>query len=986
MSVFFALLALVFAIVALVRIGKLRERIETLSNQVSILDRQLDRALKSAAVFPQTEKPDPAQKSPEPAAPPAPPIDAPPPEAASRPVPSVALPSQPAVPHGAPPPIAPRPTAPATPVATPTPSAPAPAAVRRAESWETVIGGSWLSRIGIAMLVIGIAFALGYTLTQVGPLGKSMLAVATSLALICAGVLMERREAYRFYARGLIGGGWAILYATAYAVHELEATRIVESPVVGFLILLAVGAGMILHSLRYANQGLTTLAYGLAYAAIVLHSISAYTLAAATLLGLGTMAHLTRRRWYGAALGGIVATYGSLFLWFLRQEPPTMQTLRLGLTALAIDWIVFLAPDFVTRARDDIERNMSRVVSLLNALVAAGMALHATTRFLPGKAWVAPAIFGTLYAVTSVALHRMDRRAVQQMHSIACVLFIAVAAGKALPVLGATAVWLLEAQVVVLIGIGVRDVFHRWLGSILFLLPASAVLIEQVRLRALLPDGALDLRRLALNAAACACFYFTQARLRAAAAQAGTAMKEHEITLRMVFSHAAFAIIALSIWVQLPMVWVAPALSGLMLLLFEISTRWKDVDLRYQAWIATVASAAVVLPFCIPSTAMTGPLRARSVALVAVALSFLVVFFRLAAARACLLVNDEMVRPLFSWGATVLLAIAVWLDARTTMVGPLWMIGALLLIEAGLGLGEIHLRRPGYLLLLSANASLLLSNLTATSEGPWLGIRTMTVVPGIAATYYLWWRLRALPGSPGSLSDAWDERIGRALSYAGAAMVGLYVRFQFGLEGAAMRWALAMVALFIVADRLRDADFRIQAYAIGVASLVRAIGFDFQHASPVLGMDGPLIITTICTVSYVVAALHLRSRAAAPRPDRRTLALEQRLSRYGDDLMWVLALALPALYAYRTRTGTLLVVLWTLEGLIAAGAGFALRTRSLRIGGMVLLGLSLVVTLVRAFTTFDMMGRIITFLLLGIVLLLVSFGYTRYRQRARSAP
>src|SRR5439155_8611138 len=187
------------------------------------------------------------------------------------------------------------------------------------ESWEVTIGGSWLNRIGVALLVIGIAFALGYSLTVLGPAGKAALATAVSLALLAGGVALERREAYRFYGRGLIAGGWAALYATAYAVHELEATRIIENAAAGFALLLLVGVGMIVHSLRYRNQGLTALAYALAYAAIVLHSISAYTLWAAVLLGSGTVLHLLRRAWYGVAFGGIAATYGSLFLWYLRQ-------------------------------------------------------------------------------------------------------------------------------------------------------------------------------------------------------------------------------------------------------------------------------------------------------------------------------------------------------------------------------------------------------------------------------------------------------------------------------------------------------------------------------------------------------------------------------------------------------------------------------------------------------------------------------------------
>ena len=71
---------------------------------------------------------------------------------------------------------------------------------------------------------------------------------------------------------------------------------------------------------------------------------------------------------------------------------------------------------------------------------------------------------------------------------------------------------------------------------------------------------------------------------------------------------------------------------------------------------------------------------------------------------------------------------------------------------------------------------------------------------------------------------------------------------------------------------------------------------------------------------------------------------------------------------------------------MATVAGFAARARALRVAGLVLLGIGLAMTLVRAFTTFDTVGRIVSFLVLGIVLLLISFAYTRYRDSLRKAP
>src|ERR1041385_970927 len=59
-----------------------------------------------------------------------------------------------------------------------------------------------------------------------GRRGRAANALVVSLALLGAGVWLERRETERSFARGVIGAGWAALYATAYAIHALPAARI----------------------------------------------------------------------------------------------------------------------------------------------------------------------------------------------------------------------------------------------------------------------------------------------------------------------------------------------------------------------------------------------------------------------------------------------------------------------------------------------------------------------------------------------------------------------------------------------------------------------------------------------------------------------------------------------------------------------------------------------------------------------------------------
>ena len=318
------------------------------------------------------------------------------------------------------------------------------------------------------------------------------------------------------------------------------------------------------------------------------------------------------------------------------------------------------------------------------------------------------------------------------------------------------------------------------------------------------------------------------------------------------------------------------------------------------------------------------------------------------------------------------------------------MILALLLLEAGLALSEPHLRRAGYATVAAAGISLILSNLTATDVVFGWSIRAVTVVPAVAAVYYLWWRLRGFGAKEiGATADDLDEKVGRLLSYIGALLAGLFARFQFGLDGASLRWSLVMVALFLLGDFLRDADFRLQSYALAVALFVRAVGFDFQTASPILGVNGPLAIAMVGVAGLIALGLLSRRRAVRsaemPPEDRRTLALESRVGAVVQDGSWVLAVAIAAVYLFRIFSGFMLIVAWAMEGLLATGAGFGIRTRAMRFSGLALLALGLAMTVYRAFTTFDTVGRIISFSVLGVVLLLISFGYTRYRDYLRKA-
>jgi tetratricopeptide (TPR) repeat protein len=66
---------------------------------------------------------------------------------------------------------------------------------------EEMMGANWLNKLGVIILVIGVALFLAYQLKTLGLAGKILVGYVVSAALLGAGLLFEKREPYRILAR-----------------------------------------------------------------------------------------------------------------------------------------------------------------------------------------------------------------------------------------------------------------------------------------------------------------------------------------------------------------------------------------------------------------------------------------------------------------------------------------------------------------------------------------------------------------------------------------------------------------------------------------------------------------------------------------------------------------------------------------------------------------------------------------------------------------
>ena len=376
-------------VVLVVRWFQMRDRLAAIESRLNTLSDTVNHALADAiyrAAAPPPPRPAP-RPAPEPTPAPAPAAaPAPPPPVAPAPAP------QPVVARTGPPP-APVPWTDRMPRAEA--PAPEPRRSRSSEDWEALLGGSWMNKVGVFVVVIGLALLLNYAYTHIRPAGRVALSYTGALAMLVSGVWVERREQFRTFAYGLIGGGWAALYLTTYAMHAIDAAKVLDNALIAGVLLLAVAAGMILHSLRYRSETVTWLTYFIAFVTLAIGEVTAFSLAALIPLAVSLLYIAHRNRWSRFAVFGLVATYATVAM-----HKDTGAPLWQAQAIFLVYWLVFEGFDLI---------RADPWLLPLNSLGFLALSGVKWSHAAPDSMWIFAAGSAALYLGSTIARARSGR-------------------------------------------------------------------------------------------------------------------------------------------------------------------------------------------------------------------------------------------------------------------------------------------------------------------------------------------------------------------------------------------------------------------------------------------------------------------------------------------------------------------------------------------------------------------------------------------------
>lgn len=188
--------------------------------------------------------------------------------------------------------------------------------------WESMLGGNWLVKIGVAALVLGTGFffKLAFDNEWIGERGRIILGLIGGFSLLGLGEYWQKK--YPVYAQILTGGGVAILYFTIYAAHAFYAL-VSSYAAFGFMALVTLVAGAL--AIRYGTPTIAVIGMigGFFTPFMFLKAVDVTTLIIYTLvLDMGILVLSSVRNWRPLTLIGLVGSFLLFSYWYTQFYSP----------------------------------------------------------------------------------------------------------------------------------------------------------------------------------------------------------------------------------------------------------------------------------------------------------------------------------------------------------------------------------------------------------------------------------------------------------------------------------------------------------------------------------------------------------------------------------------------------------------------------------------------------------------------------------------
>ena len=769
--------------------------------------------------------------------------------------------------------------------------------IKSVSAMEETLGTNWLNKLGIIILVVGVALFGIYELSAMGPGGKAFISFLASVLLLGGGIFLEQKETYRVLGRTFIGGGWALLFFSSYGIYHVGAMRILHSLPLDCILMLLVAVAMAVHTLRYRSQFVTGLAFLLGYTTVALSHDTVYSLSAGVILAIGLVIIVLKMDWFELEVFGILSSYLNHLYWLYQilgvsgAHGHAFPEYHASLAMLAFYWLTFRVSYIIRNIHSEFQEHVSTTAALLNTLLLLGLMKFQSVQ--PQYAYLALLIVGALeFAFAQLPVTRRRRQAFVLLTVMGAALMLAAPpfhySGNNVAIL-----WLLGAEIFLFAGVIAKEVVFRRIGLLTGVLTAAHLAIVDMRqvIHVREASEALLLESGILFSLCAVVLYGNFLAL-------GTRWKqffEARLDAFLLDAHSYIAAVSavVAVWALTARDWTAVALAGVMVTLALLTKRFPSRHLQVQyVGIALISLYRTVMVNLHMESAPDAHVKMRLLTLPLLACAFYVTA-KLAPLRDD--VEQRAVRGAFATAGSALIALLIWYEAPVLWQPVAFIAFAVVLLEISRALRYRVLAWHTHAM--SACAALSAISTDPANFHRWhtLPVKSFSALVVAAGLYWLAKRFN-------STAEQYRMMVRGAYTWTASALMVWVLWELVPSPWIAVSWIVFAIALVLVSRKLNYAQLAWEANIVAFLATLRTLAFNYAPDERIWMS----VSLRIATVSIVAAGLYFLSRKAAP--DLRAKAAIAFLHSFS-------ATGLLALLAWHEAPNGWLASLW---------AGFAL--------------------------------------------------------------
>ena len=710
---------------------------------------------------------------------------------------------------------------------------------------EQFLGMNLFAKIGIVLLVLGLALLGRIALIAMGPGPRVALIYTIAAAMLGGGIWLERHERYQLLGRTGIGGGWALLFFTTYAMHHVAPMTVMRSNTLDCILMLVVAVAMVAHTLRYRSQLVTGLAFLLGFSTVALSQDSVYALVAGVILALGIAAISLRMSWFELEIFGILASYANHFYWLYKLYPngtggQAFPEFWPSAIILVLYWATFRISYVARKVDSPRQEFFSTIAALANTMLLLAVMKFQSTH--PELAFYALVGIGALEFIFGQLPVTRRRQAAFTLLTVIGTLLIFAAVPFKFSGNNIALFWMIAAEALLIAGIVQREPLFRRLGLVAGGLTGLLIVYEArdiIELRAssealLLKDGVLLLTCSAL-------FYLNGLYFRDKWRELFDGVDSE---LAGAQSHLGCITAFLGVWALCTTDWSAVGWAA-MLLGAAFGVRFlKNRSLLLQAW---ALAGTIVIRAAVFNWHFDNPyphhLAMRILTLPLLALVFYSTRWILDDETA----PSRVLRSASLWAGTALLAALASVELPTTWIAPAWTALAAVLCLLGRRLRLLDFTFQERILAGAAAAALVIFNLEAT-----LALDRYLPLIGCAAGFYAVSRFSTLKDASYRAAAAWLH------TWTATALLAALAWHESPQPWLAVIWALFALALVIVDRIFTVEELPWQAHILALLAAGSAVTYNFFITDQLHGVDLRLITVSILIVAFYGIARWVR--------------------------------------------------------------------------------------------------------------------------------